>query len=109
MRDGDAEAFERFCRSEYGAVVRTAWLITGDREAAVDLAQEAFARAFERGHRSPSWTGRAPGRPNGAFGGADRDLSILPTLVTDDGLLLVSPFWNAFDQAAEAWPPGTEP
>ena len=48
MRDGDAEAFERFCRAEYGSVVRTAWLITGDREAAVDLAQEPFARAFER-------------------------------------------------------------
>jgi hypothetical protein len=48
VRDGDAEAFERFCRAEYGSVVRTAWLITGDREAAVDLAQEAFARAFER-------------------------------------------------------------
>jgi hypothetical protein len=47
--------------------------------------------------------------PTGVFGDADRDLSILPTLVTDDGFLLVSPFWNVLEQAVEAWPPGTEP
>jgi RNA polymerase sigma-70 factor, ECF subfamily len=45
----DREAgFERLCRDEYAAVVRAAWLITGDREEAVDIAQEAFARAYER-------------------------------------------------------------
>jgi hypothetical protein len=47
--------------------------------------------------------------PTAEVGGADRDLLILPTLVTDDGLLLVSPFWNVLEQAVEAWPPGTEP
>jgi RNA polymerase sigma-70 factor (sigma-E family) len=40
--------FEALCREEYAAVVRTAWLITGDREEAVDIAQETFVRAYER-------------------------------------------------------------
>ena len=39
--------FEALCRRNYGDVVRTAYLITGDASEAVDLAQEAFARAFE--------------------------------------------------------------
>jgi RNA polymerase sigma-70 factor (sigma-E family) len=42
------EAFERLWREEYPRVVRTAWLITGDREEAADVAQETFARAYER-------------------------------------------------------------
>jgi RNA polymerase sigma-70 factor (sigma-E family) len=46
--EGKLEAFDRLCRDEYASVVRTAYLITGDREEAADLAQEAFARAFER-------------------------------------------------------------
>jgi RNA polymerase sigma-70 factor (ECF subfamily) len=46
-------AFEALCRAEYAQVARTAYLITGDREEARDLAQEAFARAYERwGHVS---------------------------------------------------------
>jgi hypothetical protein len=32
--------------------------------------------------------------PNGAFGDADRDLTILAAPVTPDEFLLVSPFWN---------------
>lgn len=40
--------FEDLCRKEYPAVVRTAYLITGDREEAADVAQEAFARAYQR-------------------------------------------------------------
>ena len=48
MRESRFEAFDRLCRKEYVSVVRTAYLITGDREEAVDLAQEAFARAYER-------------------------------------------------------------
>ena len=48
MRDAKLEAFDRLCRTEYAGVVRTAYLITGDREEAIDLAQEAFARAYER-------------------------------------------------------------
>jgi RNA polymerase sigma factor (sigma-70 family) len=42
------QAFERLCRDEYASVTRTAYLITGDREEAVDIAQEALARAYER-------------------------------------------------------------
>ncbi len=48
MTDERLEAFEALCRVEYPRIVRTAYLITGDREEAVDLAQEAFARAYER-------------------------------------------------------------
>ncbi len=47
MRDERREAFERLCRDEYAHVVRTAYLITGNREEALDVAQEAFARAYE--------------------------------------------------------------
>ena len=48
MRTERDESFERLCRVEYPAVVRTAYLITGDREEASDVAQEALARAYER-------------------------------------------------------------
>jgi RNA polymerase sigma-70 factor (sigma-E family) len=48
VRESKLEAFDRLCRDEYASVVRTAYLITGDREEATDLAQEAFARAYER-------------------------------------------------------------
>src|SRR5262249_30204033 len=48
MRDEQREAFERFCREEYPNVVRAAYLITGDREEALDVAQEAFVRAEPR-------------------------------------------------------------
>jgi RNA polymerase sigma-70 factor (sigma-E family) len=48
VKDDRREAFEQFCSEEYAQIVRTAYLITGDREEALDLAQEAFARAYER-------------------------------------------------------------
>ena len=48
MADDRREAFEKFCRDEYAAVVRGVYLITGDPEEAADVAQEAFARAYER-------------------------------------------------------------
>jgi RNA polymerase sigma-70 factor, ECF subfamily len=47
----DDPGFEFLCRQHYGSVVRTAYLITGDASEAVDLAQEAFVRAFERWDR----------------------------------------------------------
>lgn len=47
VRESKLEAFDRLCRDEYASVVRTAYLITGDREEAADLAPEAFARAYE--------------------------------------------------------------
>lgn len=40
--------FDRLCGQQYGRVVRAAYLVTGDVEDARDVAQEAFARAFER-------------------------------------------------------------
>ena len=48
MGEPRLEAFDRLCRREYAGIVRTAYLLSGDREEAVDLAQEAFARAYER-------------------------------------------------------------
>jgi RNA polymerase sigma-70 factor (sigma-E family) len=48
VRGDRRDAFEQLCRDEYAALVRTAYLITGDREEALDVAQEALARAFER-------------------------------------------------------------
>jgi len=42
------EEFERLCRTQYARAVRTAYWMTGDREEALDLAQEAFVRARER-------------------------------------------------------------
>ena len=48
MKDEQTEAFEQLCRDEYARLVRTAFLITGDREESLDLAQEALARAYER-------------------------------------------------------------
>jgi RNA polymerase sigma-70 factor (ECF subfamily) len=41
-------AFEQVCRDEYASVVRAAYLVTGDREEALDIAQEAFERAYAR-------------------------------------------------------------
>ena len=50
--------FEALYRDLFPIVFRTAYLIVGDRQEAQDLAQEAFARAYERwrvvrGARSP--------------------------------------------------------
>jgi RNA polymerase sigma-70 factor (sigma-E family) len=47
--DGERRrAFEELYIREFPAAVRTAYLVCGDREEAVDVAQEAFARAFAR-------------------------------------------------------------
>lgn len=55
----DRSAFERFYERNFTAVVRTAYLLTGDTEEAVDLAQETFVRAYEHwrsvsGHPEPA-------------------------------------------------------
>lgn len=39
--------FEGLCEAHYARVARTAYLITGDRQEALDLTQETFARAYE--------------------------------------------------------------
>ena len=44
----DLRGFEELCRREYSGLVRTGYLMTHDREEALDLAQEALARAFAR-------------------------------------------------------------
>jgi RNA polymerase sigma-70 factor (sigma-E family) len=41
-------AFAWLFRDEYPAIVRTAYLMLGDREAAEDVAQEAFVRLYAR-------------------------------------------------------------
>src|SRR5947208_12733065 len=45
------EEFEELCRQSWDDLVRTAFLITGDREEALDVAQESLARAFEQWDR----------------------------------------------------------
>ncbi len=45
------EGFVAMYESEFPAVVRAAYLLGGDRAAAEDAAQEAFARALERWRR----------------------------------------------------------
>lgn len=48
MRKGELSSFEELYRREFGNVLRAAYLVTGDREEARDIVQEAFARAYER-------------------------------------------------------------
>lgn len=40
--------YERLCADHYAGVVRAAFLVVGDRQEALDIAQETFARAYER-------------------------------------------------------------
>lgn len=40
--------FEDLCEATYGKVAGAAYLILGDRDEALDVAQETFTRAFER-------------------------------------------------------------
>jgi RNA polymerase sigma-70 factor (sigma-E family) len=42
------EEFEQFVRARTGALIRTAYLLTGDRHLAEDLVQETLARVAER-------------------------------------------------------------
>ena len=41
-------SFEEFCRARYPFIARAAYLVTGDRQEALDVTQEAFVRAYER-------------------------------------------------------------
>ena len=48
MQAGDLDAFERFF-ARYGTpIFRTAYALTGDRQAAEEVLQDTFARAYER-------------------------------------------------------------
>jgi RNA polymerase sigma-70 factor (sigma-E family) len=44
----ERSGFEEMCRAHYTEVVRVAFLLTGDRQEALDVTQETFARAYER-------------------------------------------------------------
>ena len=46
-----AEVFESFFAKNYELVLRTLYLVTGDRSEAEDLAQESFVKAYERWDR----------------------------------------------------------
>jgi RNA polymerase sigma-70 factor (sigma-E family) len=51
-READTDtAFDWLFRDEYPAIVRTAYLMLGDRAAAEDVAQEAFVRLYARWRR----------------------------------------------------------
>ncbi|MEP7025829.1 MAG: RNA polymerase sigma factor [Actinomycetota bacterium] len=52
-------AFERFFRDHYPAVVRIAFAVTGDSQAAQDVAQDVFVSAFRR-FPDPDGCGHAP-------------------------------------------------
>jgi RNA polymerase sigma-70 factor (sigma-E family) len=91
-------AFAWLFRDEYPAIVRTAYLMLGDREAAEDVAQEAFVRLYarwrkvsrydrpgawvrrvaireaSRARRKPRALALAPEQPGGAETPADLDL-----------------------------------
>jgi RNA polymerase sigma-70 factor, ECF subfamily len=56
---GARRDFSEFYRAEFPQVYRAAFLFTSDRQAAFDVAQEAFARAFARWRRlsREEWAG----------------------------------------------------
>jgi RNA polymerase sigma-70 factor (ECF subfamily) len=87
VKSSRRDAFEALCREEYAAVVRTAWLITGDREEALDVAQETFARAYERWRtvenldRPAAWLQRVAG--NLALSWRRREKRYLRTQVSE--------------------------
>jgi RNA polymerase sigma-70 factor (ECF subfamily) len=47
-RRGDAEALRQLVETHYDPLYRFLWRLTGSREAAAELTQEAFVRALER-------------------------------------------------------------
>jgi RNA polymerase sigma-70 factor (sigma-E family) len=51
---GDSADFEAFFRAEYDHLFQAAYLLTGSRHEADDIAQEALLRAFERWDRVSS-------------------------------------------------------
>lgn len=50
MRSPDELEFEHLCRVEYQSIVRASYLITLDREAARDVAQETFLQLYLHWH-----------------------------------------------------------
>jgi RNA polymerase sigma-70 factor (ECF subfamily) len=48
LKGAEAEAFDALFRNELAALVRTAYLLLGDRDEARDVAQEAFVQLYVR-------------------------------------------------------------
>ncbi len=46
MRESDEKAYDQIFAAEYGQIVRVAFLVTGDRDAAQEVAQDAFGQLF---------------------------------------------------------------
>jgi RNA polymerase sigma factor (sigma-70 family) len=51
MESSTEHQYEMLCRSEYQSIVRAAYLITLDREAARDVAQETFLQLYLHWHK----------------------------------------------------------
>jgi RNA polymerase sigma-70 factor (sigma-E family) len=51
MKSEEEDEFQRFVRSRWPRLMRTAYLLTGDRHLAEDLTQCAFAKAYRSWHR----------------------------------------------------------
>lgn len=51
MGSRSPEGFDALFREEYPSIARAAFLVTGDRETAREIAQDAFAEAFSRWRR----------------------------------------------------------
>jgi RNA polymerase sigma-70 factor (sigma-E family) len=51
VRTEEEEEFQGFVRSRWPRLVRTAYLLTGDRHLAEDVAQSALAKAYRSWHR----------------------------------------------------------
>lgn len=49
--DGEDDDFESWYRDEHPTLVRSLWLMSGDRELALDVVGEAFSRALARWDR----------------------------------------------------------
>ncbi len=50
VQDDDLDAFEEFFARYRAAIYRTAYGLTGDRQAAEEILQDTFARAYQRRH-----------------------------------------------------------
>ena len=46
MKERDEQAYDRLFATEYSRVLRAAFLVTGDRDAAQEVAQDAFGQLF---------------------------------------------------------------
>lgn len=57
----DSGGFEDFCRQHYSGLARLAFLLTGDRQEALDLTQEGSSGLSSGGAESPGSIAQRPG------------------------------------------------